>query len=610
MSPTSDHDETASFARFCEGIQYQWETQPLLEYADHAAPTEAAHKVLVLLPTEEQLTTSFLVGDEDPETRNWAQYNPAFSSLPVLFRLARSLGASEQGIFKIRVPSSLTNRSGGDLRLPAALPGKKHPCTSYVRQAVGPGDFLRLLPKPVKSGAFERPTAVDTPRPLDVLRAWERLSSLGDRGALHRTRYMAGVDIMNDGVEDNRAKAGVPKLSLIHPLHGNYLREFKAIRGITTPYKYEGKPLAPFAWHVEDVDLVALNHLFLGTKVWFAIPPASREAAERVFRAQELAAQARLDQVQFMRHDSIVGGHGALRAAGAAVIPVVQAAGEIVVTWPKTYHSGFSVTYTVAESVNYAEVPVDLDNYQFCPLGYKCGSCKIQKEDFERADPWPGTPDVSETESRASRLSTPESISELEDQHQIDVTLKAEHLPEPAPTPALSPVAEKHNSDGNEPSLPPVETTTTPYFKAQVQLDDVIVAVEETPRSPPVYEDMEPIGVASGTRAEGVYRSDFEATQPEQETTLLWEPDVAEEAEPTTVQCYDYQESGLAEEGVDLAEEPPVEKIPTYKPLAGAGSKRKRNVSAADGVYQPPKKMRRVEGDNATFSMQERSYSV
>ncbi|KLU82186.1 hypothetical protein MAPG_01262 [Magnaporthiopsis poae ATCC 64411] len=545
MGLTSDHG-TASLARFCEGIQYQWETQPLLEHADHAAPTEATHKVLVLLPTEEQLTTSFLVGDEGHEARDWAQYNPAFSSLPVLFKLAISLGASEQGIFKIRVPSSLTNRPEGDLRLPAVLPGKKHPCTSYVRQAVGPGDFLRLLPKSVKSGAFERPAAVDAPKPLDVLRAWERLSSLSDRGALHKTRYMAGVDIMNDGVENNRAKAGVPKLSLIHPLHDNFLRDFKAIRGIMTPYKYEGKPLAPFAWHVEDVDLVALNHLFL------------------------------IDR-------------------------------------PKTYHSGFSVTYTVAESVNYANSHVDLENYQFCPLGYKCGSCKIQKDDFERADPWPGTPGASETESRASRISTPESISELEDPHQINVTLKTEHLPELAPTSAPSPIAEQ-TSDGNEPPLPPVDTPA-PYTETRVPVEETIVVAEETPRSP-VYEDLEPFDVASTTVSGVVYRSDFEATQPEEETTLLWGPGVVE-AEPTTVQGYDYQKSGLAGEGVELvgegvelAEKPSAENIPTYKPLAGAGSKRKRNFSAADGVHQPPKKMRRVEDDNATFSLQERSYSV
>ncbi|KAL8408608.1 hypothetical protein RB594_007159 [Gaeumannomyces avenae] len=496
MSPTQNL-EGISPARFCEDIRYQWETQPLLEHAEDAAPTASPHKVLVLLPTEEQLTQSFLAGDEDSETRDWAQYNPAFSSMPVLFKHAQSLGASEQGIFKIRIPPSLTNRPEGDLRLPVALRGKKHPCMSYTRQAVGPGDFVRLLPKAVKGGAFERPSAVEAPKPMDVLRAWERLSSLGDRSALHRTRYMVGVDIMNDGVQDGRERASMPELSLIHPLNDNFLREFKAIRGIMTPYKYEGKPLAPFAWHVEDVDLIALNHLLLGTKVWFAIPPDSREAAERVFQAQELVPQARVDQVQFMRHDSIVGGHRALRAAGAAVIPVIQAAGEIVVTLPKTYHSGFSVTYTVAESVNYAQVPVDLENYQFCPAGYSCGSCKIQKGDFERVEPWSGagTPKAFETDSTRSRLSTPETVSDVEGyQYQIISPIKTEFQPAGSPKLAPNPVP-KPTGDGSESPLSMLEAT--PDVEMQVEVKQIAVAADGTLRLPVFEEEIEVIVEAS-----------------------------------------------------------------------------------------------------------------
>ncbi|KAL8381927.1 hypothetical protein RB595_005941 [Gaeumannomyces hyphopodioides] len=723
--------EGTSPARFCEGIQYQWETQPLLEHADDAATTTSSHKVLVLLPTEEQLTQSFLAGDEDGETRDWAQYNPAFSSLPVLFKHAQSLGASEQGIFKVRIPPSLTNRSEGNLRLPVALRGKKHPCTSYTRQAVGPGDFVRLLPKPVKSGAFERPAAVETPKPMDVLRAWERLSSLGNRGALHKTRYMAGVDIMNDGIEDGREKASVPELSLIHPLHDNFLRDFKAIRGIMTPYKYEGKPLSPFAWHVEDVDLIALNHLFLGTKVWFAVPPGSREAAERVFKAQELVPQAKVDQVQFMRHDSIVGGHRALRAAGAAVIPVVQAAGEIVVTLPKTYHSGFSVTYTVAESVNYADVPVDLEHYQFCPAGYSCGSCQIQKEDFERAEPWSGaaTPKASETDSTTSRLSTPESIDEVEDYKyhtsspiktqpqpensprleqtgdgsesplsvleatpDMEVKVQAEQIsvavdktsPEAAPisTPSLVP---EPMGDCSESPLSPLDATSDIEF--DVQVDQVEVAVIETPRSPlpdevetevqvgkasaavgempgssvydeagaenqieqtavganetprspiygeddtevqierasvtankppssPIYDEIELIvdEITVGiTGADGVHRSDFEATQPEEGTDLVWDP-YDPGADLNTVQDCGSQESGPSEEKAYLAEEPSGEEAPISIPLAEAGSKRKQASSADEGLYryQPPQKVQRAEGDNATNSLSGRSSS-
>ena len=58
--------------------------------------------------------------------------------------------------------------------------------------------------------------------------------------------------------------------------------------GVNTPYLYIGMWKATFSWHVEDLDLHAINYIHYGApKTWYCVPPKHgyklEEAANQLF---------------------------------------------------------------------------------------------------------------------------------------------------------------------------------------------------------------------------------------------------------------------------------------------------------------------------------------
>ncbi|KAL9937774.1 hypothetical protein V8E36_003319 [Tilletia maclaganii] len=123
------------------------------------------------------------------------------------------------------------------------------------------------------------------------------------------------------------------------------------IAGVTTPYLYFGMWQATFSWHVEDMDLCSINYIHFGApKQWYAIPQEKCKRFETAMATIYPSDARRCSQ--FLRHKSYLAIPS--RLASIRPLKLVQHAGEIVLTFPYGYHSGFNLGFNCAESTNFA----------------------------------------------------------------------------------------------------------------------------------------------------------------------------------------------------------------------------------------------------------------
>ncbi|MBW0499567.1 hypothetical protein O181_039282 [Austropuccinia psidii MF-1] len=142
----------------------------------------------------------------------------------------------------------------------------------------------------------------------------------------------------------------------------------KRIPGVNTPYLYFGTWRATFAWHVEDADLYSINYIHFGApKFWYAIPQVHNPKFEN-FMSSSFAKERRTCP-EFLRHKAFLASPSVLQSVGIQLNRVVHLPGEIILTYPYGYHSGFNMGYNCAESVNFA-------NEDWVEKGKKARSCK------------------------------------------------------------------------------------------------------------------------------------------------------------------------------------------------------------------------------------------
>ncbi|KAH9433930.1 hypothetical protein MCOR02_005965 [Pyricularia oryzae] len=131
----------------------------------------------------------------------------------------------------------------------------------------------------------------------------------------------------------------------------------------------------------------------------------------------------------------------------------MQEAGQIVVVYPRAYHSGFGATATVAEAVNYADLQYIL------PQDYRPCHKKCQPSD-------PITADLVFPKNNCERTATirrnPKPVATLRpaptSQNPRGSHPKRKHVPEPIRTPSERPISNgkgKHNEAQEEPSNEP-----------------------------------------------------------------------------------------------------------------------------------------------------------
>ncbi|KAG9138891.1 hypothetical protein Leryth_007509 [Lithospermum erythrorhizon] len=127
------------------------------------------------------------------------------------------------------------------------------------------------------------------------------------------------------------------------------------IPGVTSPMVYLGMLFSWFAWHVEDHELHSLNFLHMGSaKTWYAVPGDYAFEFEEVIRrhaygesTDRLAALTRLGEKTTLLSPEVVS------ASGIPCCRLVQNPGEFVVTFPRSYHVGFSHGFNCGEAANF-----------------------------------------------------------------------------------------------------------------------------------------------------------------------------------------------------------------------------------------------------------------
>ncbi|EJT68942.1 hypothetical protein GGTG_13530 [Gaeumannomyces tritici R3-111a-1] len=310
-------------ATFHEGVKYQWR------------PCEG-DKILVLEPSLDQYSDL----KEGPEDRR-----------PLLFTVAENLGARNRGAVVIKIPEECRPV------LPPQ-PAQTKKCTTYRPMPVK-DDFWRLytvyetqtLPSldgdtsgvgsglTVAVGEHERRISEASKEDPESIKGVAYLTDIPAHSAQEREDALLPPESPIWHIRDNKLpREGVPGRPCVPGLH--------------TPTAYRGTKSAPFAWHLEDLSLGAINLLYIGRKVWFVTEPASSNKATGVF-SNALGAKA--DHDQFLRHQALHGGIEHLRNKGVSTIGFMQEPWEMVIVYPGAYHSGFSVTDTLAEAVNYAD---------------------------------------------------------------------------------------------------------------------------------------------------------------------------------------------------------------------------------------------------------------
>ncbi|KAL8299137.1 hypothetical protein RB593_009147 [Gaeumannomyces tritici] len=324
LSSQVKNDAVAS-SGVCDDVEYRWITCD-------------GGEILVLLPTPVQYR----------ELKN-----PKCGS-PVLFAIAEELGAQAQGAFIIDIPkdcrSVLPERPVGESDCTVYYPEKIESGFWRIRSEKRRRRFPHLDVNPSKAN----------PNIGAAIQEFQMRLENGLRGVAYETDIPAHT-------REDRARASLPGESSLWPIPGQLPKD-GGIVGLHTPTGYIGAPGAPFLWHFEDLRLGAMNTQYCGHKAWFVTPPNFFDRATETF-IKILGLNP--DHDQFLRHEALHGGVDYLRAKGIPTTGFLQRPWQTVVLYPGAYHSGFSVTNTLAEAVNYAG-PTYTYPEGYRPCKYEC----------------------------------------------------------------------------------------------------------------------------------------------------------------------------------------------------------------------------------------------
>jgi histone demethylase JARID1 len=127
------------------------------------------------------------------------------------------------------------------------------------------------------------------------------------------------------------------------------------INGINVPWMYYGGLFTTFCWHNEDNYLYSINYHHRGApKLWYGVPGGKNasDGLEKVFKSY-LSMKMR-DVPDLLHHITTMFSPRLLQNADVPVYRTVQHEGEFVITFPRSFHGGFSLGPNIGEAVNFA----------------------------------------------------------------------------------------------------------------------------------------------------------------------------------------------------------------------------------------------------------------
>lgn len=137
--------------------------------------------------------------------------------------------------------------------------------------------------------------------------------------------------------------------------------------GVTSAYLYFGMWASVFSAHTEDMNLLSINYLHAGApKYWYAIAQEDSHRFESLMSS--MFSHLSTTCPEFLRHKRSLLSPSLLQKAGISYTTMVQRAGDIIITFPGSYHFGFNTGFNCAESTNFA-VP------EWVPFGKQAKIC-------------------------------------------------------------------------------------------------------------------------------------------------------------------------------------------------------------------------------------------
>lgn len=127
------------------------------------------------------------------------------------------------------------------------------------------------------------------------------------------------------------------------------------INGVNVPWMYFGSLFSTFCWHNEDNYLCSINYHHKGApKQWYGVPGTKKDSdgLEKVFKSY-LSMKMR-DIPDLLHHITTMFSPRLLQNNNVQCYKLLQHAGEFVVTFPRSFHGGFSLGPNVGEAVNFA----------------------------------------------------------------------------------------------------------------------------------------------------------------------------------------------------------------------------------------------------------------
>jgi len=160
-------------------------------------------------------------------------------------------------------------------------------------------------------------------------------------------------NIRSNNVFNDEYYANTPwNLNNLPTAKGSVLQYLRTpINGINVPWLYIGMLFATFCWHNEDNYLYSISYSHFGAvKQWYGVPGSSADQFETVSRNYLLGLFR--ESPDLLQHMTTQISPSLLYANGVPVYQLTQEAKTFIVTFPKTFHAGFSYGVRI-ESLSY-----------------------------------------------------------------------------------------------------------------------------------------------------------------------------------------------------------------------------------------------------------------
>lgn len=126
-----------------------------------------------------------------------------------------------------------------------------------------------------------------------------------------------------------------------------------SINGVNVPWLYMGMLFSSFCWHNEDNYLYSINYNHFGaTKQWYGVPGYEAKNFEKVTKT--FLAESFRESPDLLHHMTTQISPNLLCSRGIPVYNIAQEAQTFVITFPKSFHCGFSYGFNCGEAVNFA----------------------------------------------------------------------------------------------------------------------------------------------------------------------------------------------------------------------------------------------------------------